>query len=53
MLANKLANLIDEEQQTEILVVLSFDIFLHFCSKGFYRNIDIIIDDFCSDDISC
>ena len=53
MLSDKLAHLIDEEQQTEVAVVLGIDVFLHFSSKGLNGHIDIVVDNLGADDISC
>ena len=53
MLANELAHLIDEEQQTEVAVVLGIDVLLHFGGKGLYRHIDIVVDNLGTNDIRC
>ena len=53
MLSDELAHLIDEEQQTEVAVVLGIDVFFHFSSKGLNGHIDIVVDNLGADDISC
>ena len=53
MLSDELAHLIDEEQQTEVAVVLCIDIFLHFGSKGLNGHIDIVVDYLGTNDIGC
>ena len=51
MLTDELADLIDEEQQTEVAVLLGIDVFFHFRGKRFHRNIDVIVEDSGADNI--
>ena len=44
MLANELAHLIDEEQDAEVTIMLILYKLLHFCSKCFYRNIHLVVE---------
>ena len=42
---DELANLVHKEQNAEIAVGLSVDIFFHFGSKSFHRNVDVVVLD--------
>ena len=53
MLSDELAHLIDEEQQTEVAVVLGINVFFHLCSKGLNGHIDFVVDNLGTDNIGC
>ena len=52
MLANELADLINEKEQAEVAIVLRVNIFLHLRRKRFHGDIDVVVQDFGADDIS-
>lgn len=51
MLADELADLVDEEEQAEVAVVLGFNVFLHLRRERFHGDIDVVVQNLGADDI--